>query len=144
MGRDDLLTKSKDFSPIPTAPAIIQCGVPRAGTHLPGRQSSKIYVCPLLFNGLTVRASHTRRIIERILNLALRAMRSQVKLWYEVRKGEFGQVEIFVGGTETFVKIDGPLAGDVVGYFDISDLTTLEVFGDNIIRVDLTIIRLVH
>ena len=47
-----------------------------------------------------------------------------------------------MGGLETFVEVDRPLARDVVGDFDVPDLTTLEILGNNVISVDVAIIRL--
>lgn len=69
-----VLTQSEDLFPIPTAPAVIQCRVACARTHLSCGQGGKVYVCPFLLNGLTVCASHTASVIEGVFNLALRAM----------------------------------------------------------------------
>jgi hypothetical protein len=49
------------------------------------------------------------------------------------------QFDIFVGGFETFVEVDGPFAGDVVGNFDVADVAALEELGDNVISVDIAI-----
>ena len=43
-----------------------------------------------------------------------------------------------MGGSETSVEIDRPLAGNVIGNFDVVYLTTLKIFGDNIVSVDIT------
>jgi hypothetical protein len=105
--RQDLeLTKPKDLPPIPTTPAIIQRRVPGTRTHLSSRQSSKINAGPLLLNGLAMRASHAGHIIEGILDLTLWTMGDEVKFGDEVGKGEFGQIDIFVGSLETFVEVD--------------------------------------
>ena len=39
---------------------------------------------------------------------------------------------------ETSVEIDRPLARDVIRYFDIAYLTTLEICGNNVIGVDIS------
>lgn len=41
------------------------------------------------------------------------------------------------------MQIDGPLASDVVGDFDVTNTTTLEILGDNVVRVDIAITSLV-
>ena len=66
-----------------------------------------------------------------------------MKLGDEVRKGEFGQINIFVGSFETLLDVDRPLAGNVVGNFDIPHLATFQVLGDNIVSVGEAILRLV-
>ena len=108
-----------------------------ARTHLPGRKSSEVDVCPLLLNGFTVGTPHTLRIVKGVLGLTFRAVCSQVELGHEVGKGEAGQIDVWVGSPETFVEVDGPLAGNVIGNFDVTDLTTLEVLGDDIVGVDV-------
>ena len=113
-----------------------------ARTHLPGRQSGEVDIGPLLLNGFTMGTPHTVCIVEGVLDLAFRAMRSKVELGHEVCKREPGQINVLVGGLETFVEVDGPLAGDVVGNFDVLDLTTFEVLGDNIVSVDVAIMGL--
>lgn len=47
-----------------------------------------------------------------------------------------------MGGFESLLEIDRPLAGDVIRYFDIVYLATLEILGDNVVSVGITIIRL--
>ena len=47
-----------------------------------------------------------------------------------------------MGRFETFVEIDRPPAGNVIGNLDVSNLAALEVLGDNIISVDKAIVRL--
>ena len=42
-----------------------------------------------------------------------------------------------MGGFETGVEIDRPLAGNVVGNFDVVNLTTAEICGNNIIGVNI-------
>ena len=88
VGEDVVFTKSKGFPPIPAAPTIIQCGVPRARTHFSCRQSSEVDVCPLLFNGLTMGPSHTRSVIEGITNLTSGTVGRQVELGHEGSDGE--------------------------------------------------------
>ena len=43
-----------------------------------------------------------------------------------------------MGGLKAAVEIDRPLAGDIVRDFDVVHLTTLEIFGDNVIGVDIS------
>lgn len=69
-------------------------------------------------------------------------MRGQMELGYEVCNGEPRQIDILVESPETFVKVDRPLAGNVIGNFEVTDLTAFEVFGNNIVSVDISIIRL--
>lgn len=45
-------------------------------------------------------------------------------------------------GFEALVEIDRPLAGDIVGDFDVPDLATFEILGNNIVSVDITKRRL--
>ena len=137
-----LFTKSKGFSPIPTAPTIIQCGVACTRTHFSCRQSGEVDVCPFLFNGLAMGSSHTRSVIEGITDLTSCSVGGQVELGHEGSNGETRQVNLFVAGFETFVEIDGPFAGDVVGNFDVPHLAALEILGHNKISVDITVRRL--
>jgi hypothetical protein len=48
-----------------------------------------------------------------------------------------------VEGFEALVEIDRPLAGDIIGDLDILDLATFEIFGNNIVSVDIAGIGLV-
>jgi len=48
-----------------------------------------------------------------------------------------------MGGFEAGVEIDRPLAGDIIGDFDVAHLATPEIFGDNVISVDIAKMRLV-
>ena len=41
-------------------------------------------------------------------------------------------------GFEASLVVDRPLAGDVVGNFDVAHLAMLEIFGNNIVSVDIT------
>jgi hypothetical protein len=47
-----------------------------------------------------------------------------------------------VGGFESLLEIDRPLAGNVIGYFDIVYLAALEILGDNVVSVGITVIML--
>ena len=42
-----------------------------------------------------------------------------------------------MGGFETGLEIYGPFTGDVVRNFDVIDLATVEICGDNIVSVDV-------
>ena len=42
---------------------------------------------------------------------------------------------------ETGLKVDGPLAGNIIRDFDVADLTTVEICGNNIIGVDVAKMR---
>ena len=46
-------------------------------------------------------------------------------------------------GFEASVEIDRPLASDIVGDFDVAYLAALEIFGNNIVGVDIAKTRLV-
>lgn len=47
-----------------------------------------------------------------------------------------------MGSLEPLVKVYRPLAGNVVGDFDVAHLASLKVLGDHIISVDIAIMRL--
>ena len=58
-----------------------------------------------------------------------------MELGDKVCEGELCEVDVFMVGLKTGVKIDRPLARDIIGYFDIAYLATLQICGDNVISI---------
>ena len=65
-----------------------------------------------------------------------------MELWHEVCDGELRQIDLFMGGFEAGGEVDRPLAGNIIRYFDVTNLATFEICGHNVISVDVAKMRL--
>lgn len=64
-----------------------------------------------------------------------------MKLRNEVGEGEICQVDIFMVGFKASAEINRPFTCDIVGDFDVANFATLEILGDNVIRVNVSMLK---